>query len=410
MFLHLSILPKKTALSNKRVWDRKDVCLFCEEAVTNFIRHLQRNHCEEIEVAKLLSLKKGSKERKILASQLRKRGNFFNNISGSAKLMPVRRPNQMVVQPKATDYLPCKFCFGLFKKKYLRRHIVKCSLKKDEVGGGGKYKKVQANAQSLLMAFTDDDTMLIQEVFPRMAPDTISLTVKNDPLIRAFGTRYLKCHKEKHLVSVVSTKMRELGRLLIAMQEEVGKALTLQECLVPQMFDSIINCTKNIAGFNVETDQFDSPSLILKIGTSLKQCCDIAEYMLLKKTPLLRFSEDCEKSVYQVKTFEKLIRKQWSFELSTNASKELYQRKWNKPAFLPLTSDIKIFRDYLLEVQTKALTILKSDPTNEVSFRNLQDTVLAQLILLNRKRAGEVQRIFLKTYLECSPETPLEEL
>lgn len=108
---------KKIALSNKRVWDKKDVCIFCEESVTNFVSHLNRKHSEEIGVAKLLSFKNGSKERKHHIDQLRKRGNFFNNISGAAKLKPVRRPNQFAEQPKALDFLPCKFCFGLFKKK-----------------------------------------------------------------------------------------------------------------------------------------------------------------------------------------------------------------------------------------------------------------------------------------------------
>lgn len=98
---------------------KKDVCIFCEESVTNFVRHLNRKHSEEIEVAKLLSYKKGSQERKLHIDQLRKRGNFFNNISATTKLKPVRRPNQFVEQPKAIDYLPCKFCFGLFKKKLL---------------------------------------------------------------------------------------------------------------------------------------------------------------------------------------------------------------------------------------------------------------------------------------------------
>jgi len=82
----------------------------------------------------------------------------------------------------------------------------------------------------------------------------------------------------------------------------------------------------------------------------------------------------------------------------------------NKPAFLQLTSDITFFRDYLLTVQNNALSALKKNPQDIISFKELQDTVLAQLILLNRKRAGEVQRIFINTYLNCSTEAPQEEV
>lgn len=55
----------------------------------------------------------------------------------------------------------------------------------------GTRKNIQADAQSLLLAFTDDDTKLVNDVFPRMAPDEVSMVVKTDPLIRAFGLRYL---------------------------------------------------------------------------------------------------------------------------------------------------------------------------------------------------------------------------
>jgi len=45
-----------------------------------------------------------------------------------------------------------------------------------------------------------------------------------------------------------------------------------------------------------------------------------------------------------------MIEKQWSYEISTNATKDIYQKKWNKLAILPLTSDIKLFRDYIVKV------------------------------------------------------------
>lgn len=197
------------------------------------------------------------------------------------------------------------------------------------------------------MAFTSEDTQLVEKVFPRMSPDEVSLVVKGDILIRAFGSRYLKCHKEKHLISVVSNKMRELGRFLIEMRKSMKTCQSLIDCLKPELFDNIISSTKSISGYDATNDTFMSPSLVLKIGTTLKQCCEIAEYLLLKKSKYLCISENTDIIISNIKTVNNLIQKQRSYELSTNASKELYQRKWNEPAFLPLTSDIKFFRDYL---------------------------------------------------------------
>lgn len=181
-----------------------------------------------------------------------------------------------------------------------------------------------------------------------MAADQISVAAKSDKLITAFGSRYLKCHKEKHLIQVVSQKMRLLARFLIAVQSEVTEISSLQKCLSPKYFDVIVKSSKQVAGYNSETDSYSSPSVILKLGQSLKQCCEIAEFLILKNGD---DSVNMEKDKQNVNNLKYIIEKQWSYELSTNASKEIYQNKWNKPALLPLTSDIKLFREYLIQIE-----------------------------------------------------------
>lgn len=243
-----------------------------------------------------------------------------------------------------------------------------------------------------------------------MAVDHISIVAKSDDLIKAFGSRYLKCHKEKHLINVVSQKTRTLARLLIQMKTEDPSINTFQDCLMPKYFDLIVKSTKIVAGYNNLKDTFGAPSIVLKIGNMLKQCCDIAEFNLLKKSDHLSLNElqsNLQKSIVNMRS---IIDKQWSYEVSTNAVKEIFQKKWNKPAFLPLTSDIKIFRDYLIHVQNTSINEIKNCPNNLNSYRNLQESVLAQLILLNRRRSGEVQRILLNTYVSAPTEISQEEV
>lgn len=90
--------------------------------------------------------------------------------------------------------------------------------------------------------------------------------------------------------------------------------------------------------------------------------------------------------------------------------KRYYKKKWNKPAFLPLTSDIQLFRNHLIHVQNVSIQELKNNPNNQKSFKNLEESVLAQLILLNRRRSGEVQRLFINTYLTAPTEISQEEV
>ncbi|KAF0693056.1 Uncharacterized protein FWK35_00037737, partial [Aphis craccivora] len=396
---------KKKTIMNKRVWDKTDHCVYSEKDVTNFTRHILRKHKDEIEVAKYESLPKGSKERKFEADTLRKKGNFLNNVGGN-KVKPVRRPNELKGIPCANNCLPCKFCYGMFKKKYLFRHMNICKNNKEKHGS-----KVNAMAagQNLLLVFKDGDNELVNNVFLRMATDEISLVAKTDELIKQFGSRYLKSHKEKHLINVVSQKMRLLARFLMCMRLEVTTINTLQECLSPKYFDSIIKCSKQVAGYSVENDNFKSPSVILKLGQSLKQCCEIAECIILKQSDLSPMeAHNIQKE--SINNLKYIIEKEWAHELWTNACKLMYQRKRNKLALLPLTSDIKLFKDYIVNLEKESYNNLKTNPNNVQFYRNLQESVLAQLVLLNRRRAGEVQRITLDTYTNAESEISQEEI
>lgn len=200
-----------------------------------------KRHSTEIDVIRYIALPKGSKERKVFSDNLRKRGNFLANLGNEPCIKPVRRPNELTDVPSASQYLPCKHCYGLFKRDYLFRHIKICKSKNSTYNKTGK-NMVQADAQNLLLTFTNTDTQLLNEVFPRMAVDEITTIAKTDNLIKAFGSRYLKCHKEKHLVNVVSQKMRTLARLVIRMKIEAPKIKTLQDCLIPKYFDTIVKC------------------------------------------------------------------------------------------------------------------------------------------------------------------------
>lgn len=259
----------KSQINNKRRWDKSDNCFFCEKNVTNFTRHLIRKHSSEMEVTRFCALKKGSKDRKNLADQLRKRGNFLYNMGKEQYIKPVRRPNNFsLISKTAKDYLPCKYCYGLYKKGYLSRHERVCKSVKTAKKGRNN---AQADAHNLLFAFEENDAQLLAEVFPRMAVDNISTVAKTDNLIKLFGLRYLKSHREKHLVNVVSQKMRTLARLVIQMQIQEPTIKSLQDCLVPKYFDTVVKSTKVLAGYNVINDKFQTPSLVLKIGNMLKQ-------------------------------------------------------------------------------------------------------------------------------------------
>ena len=378
--------PPETALRRIR---EKDFCYYCESHVLNFSRHIIRNHPLETEVQKILSKPCNSKERKSLIACIRKKGNYLQNSEQCLK--PVRKP----ALPTTNDcYLPCIYCLGFYKNKQLWRHRKKCS----ENPENGKCSTL-ADAQNVLIRHLRIDHQLKEKVFPRMRADQISFVAKKDFLICGFGARYLKIHRENHFINVVSRKMRELAKLLIAIRKINPNIKNLFNSLRPQNFDVIVEAVKSVAQYNKETNFYASPTYAINIGTTLKQCCDIAiTYALTGKEKFSDLSFNPAEAEANFKTMIHLLTSNWRYEISSQAADDLNVNKWNKITIIPLASDLKLLKEWLQVNANKAAGALQNDNTSETAFNNLLETIYCQLILLNRRRPGELQRLLLRVY------------
>ncbi|KAG5899432.1 hypothetical protein JTB14_033623 [Gonioctena quinquepunctata] len=135
----------------------------------------------------------------------------------------------------------------------------------------------------------------------------------------------------------------------------------------------------------------------MNIQTSLKQCCDIAILVGLrrKRENFTIASADTEANFVM---FKRLLEDDWKFEISTSAAHDLHIKKWNKITILPLAADLRDFRQYLLKEANACFDILNKEPTNVNAYTLLIETTFCRLMLLNRKRVGELQRLPLHLY------------
>jgi len=72
-----------------------------------------------------------------------------------------------------------------------------------------------------------------------------------------------------------------------------------------------------IANCNKLTDSFASPSIILKLGHLIKQCCEISEFIILKE------QDGQTEKIKQVQNMKYFMEKEWSHEISTNTLKDI---------------------------------------------------------------------------------------
>ncbi|XP_072380664.1 uncharacterized protein [Diabrotica undecimpunctata] len=414
--LHFSNKQKCRNTGNlKPPYKRKpDYCYYCETEVLNFGRHIIRNHSMELDVAEIISKPIRSRERRSLFDKLRRKGNFLAD--GGNCFKAVRQtyvPDRVLI--------PCDNCLGFFSSKLLYRHRKNC-------GNRSNQERAQFAGQSKMFPNIKIDHRLKEEVFPRMRADKISMEAKNDFLICAFGTRYLKTHREKHFIAVTSRKMRELSKILIEMRKIDPSISTMFSALRPKYFDAFVEATKRIACYDPEKDIYLSPTFAMNIVRSLKQCCDIAiTFAYKKQTAYLSVSTATIEA--ELKTLIHLFETNWSFEVSSQAANNLNLNKWNKVTIVPLANDLKLPRSHLVKLADDATKILqnylndatvenapqKTDSENILkledikAFNNLIESVYCRVILLNRKRSGELQRMYFHTYVNSIGNEKYEE-
>ncbi|KAJ8958232.1 hypothetical protein NQ318_017375 [Aromia moschata] len=370
-------------------------CFYCEEHVKQFSRHIVRNHKYEFEVQKILFLPKQSKERKQLITNLRNKGDFLCRQNGD----DLKFRKNMIHDP-----LPCEHCLGFYSRKRLWIHKKYCSLRPSN-----DISKFSAgSAQTLLVSNLKMDRELIERVFPRMRADKISLTAKKDALICAFGSRFLKIHRDKHQVLVTSRKMRELAKVLIEMKKLNPQVNSLIEALRPINFDLLVKAVKAASKFNSEEDKYGAPTFAMNISTSLKDCCEVAICEILKKKHCFE-NKNFSETETEIKTMIMLIKSNWKYEISHHAANNLHSKKMNSIGIVPLASDLKKFKDYLKTTANSAAAKLQSDCNDRDAYKTLQQTVYCRIMLLCRKRPGELARLTVDLYNEGKEAQTYEE-
>ncbi|XP_056642865.1 uncharacterized protein LOC130449208 [Diorhabda sublineata] len=256
-----------------------------------------------------------------------------------------------------------------------------------------------------------------------MRADKLSLEAQKDPLICEFGAKYLKTHREKHFIYVTSRKIRELSKILLEIRKLDPSKTTFISALKPKYFDIFVEATKRIAKYDSERDVYLSPTFAMNVVTSLKQCCDIAITFIYTKNKGTTLST--AEIEADLKMLIRLFETNSSCEISSHASYSLNLNKWNKVTIVPLASDMRLLRNHLIDLAGESLRVLikgvedmkyiieddidhqqyqkKSDTIQ--AFNNLMETIYCRVILLNRKRSGELQRMYLHTYLNTSNHT-----
>lgn len=374
--------------SGKRKWDKVHYCLFCSKSATNIRKHYFGVHKSEPEVRKILELPLRSKSRTVELLRLRNAGNYKHNIEvlkeGRGELVTWTRHSN---ETSSEDYLPCENCLGFFLKGSLWRHKQVCPLMKK----GQKSRRVQAEATLLLPASIEINKGLKENVVSKMVGDEVSIAARNDRVIMKIGEKLYQKHGHlPHLYTHISQKIRELGRFLICARKQDADINCMTDILAPEKFPVAVKATKVLCKFDEVNNHYSSPSLALKIGHLLKKCAKLS-----KSESLINGSVE---QGNKADGFLTLCENEWTDEISSSALQTLTKNKMNKGQMLPLSEDIMQLQSYFHQ-NTESLSKALEDRFNKSEWELLNQMTLAQLVMFNRRRGGETQRMTVEAYV-----------
>nr|XP_054599976.1 uncharacterized protein LOC129164327 isoform X2 [Nothobranchius furzeri] len=387
-------------ISNARVEDSSDTpslknktyCYICGKLQTKFTRHLQTHEKTHADVARVLSLPKKSKDRMKMLTKLRNKGNHSHNSEvlasgiGSLKLRRTAKKNY-----EGRDYIHCMYCQALYLRRDLWRHVRKCSSKPVEANSEVGRKKVLSLASMTESALCQQISPGVWKILTGMKDDEISSTVRSDLSILQLAQSFFNKHgQDSTKYDYIRQRLRECGRLLLMLRKDFS-IHTFEDAVRPANFDVVISAVKKVSGYDEEKHCYHTPSLALKLSHSLQKVNDIlhCRALMAQDSTLIKSTQ----------SFKTLYAKKWSELISHTALTTLNERHFNKPSTLPFTEDVQRLHRHLEKKTELAFKELKEHSSSK-SYSELCKATMANVILFNRRRGGEISKMTLNGFQE----------
>ncbi|XP_061074219.1 uncharacterized protein LOC133108596 [Conger conger] len=364
--------------NGKRKFDKRHYCFYCKKAYCKLARHLEMKHAKEADVALALDFPKGSRRRSMLLEQIRSRGDFHHNVEvlkqGAGELVTWKSP----VGGKApSDFLPCQYCLGFFSKKDLWKHQACCRCKPETEVKSGVKKRVQSISSELL-PLPNENVGACKAVLHRMNIDDVSQQVKKDPLICKYGDMLISKHADGD-TQYVASKMRDLGRFVLAVQKIDRSVMCLQDVISPCRFDLAVDGAQRLAGYDPTTRKHKTPSVFPKIGYSLRKAAEVAvgEFVIKR---------DVE-AEGNAKEFIRLLQSDWSASASCRVPSS--RPRLRRCEVVPLTEDVMEFQEFLQDAAERARAELQEKPSL-AAWTKLSQLLLSEIAVFNGRQEGEI--------------------
>ncbi|RUS81248.1 hypothetical protein EGW08_010990 [Elysia chlorotica] len=244
----------KTIKVEKREVKEKHCCYFCNLLCYKLERHFKTLHHKEPQVVKFLSVKDSDPELYCYEFQrLKGLGDFQHNIA----MLQAGRSDIIVIKRASTDrllssFLPCLYCFRFYSCDNLIHHAKVCH---GGAGSGQFFKNVKQNRYMLGGACLSEmeerwEAELRAHILPLMAHSGLYSVVLGDSLVMRVGEVLVKENRGRSTANsyTVAEKLRELGRLILILQQTSASKNDLSCFITEEGFSQVQKAVKQLVG------------------------------------------------------------------------------------------------------------------------------------------------------------------
>ncbi|CAG9825702.1 unnamed protein product [Phaedon cochleariae] len=360
---------------------KKNVCKYCKKKIVKIPQHLQQKHSQESDVQEYLTLPKNHPRRQEIINCIRREGNFQHFMDNKTEVVPARMLHKKIMDPK--NYLPCVNCKILVTKGALSRHYKKCTNISKLLENN-----VTSRAKALALSLPYVCGVVMKNfILPKLCEGYIKETICYDRMILIYGDALCEKYRSQHHYAMIRNKLRLTAKILLTMKENDPDIDDVESILDPRYFDKLIACINKLGQYDENKATYLKPTIPTTIGTIMKVMIDLYITECIKN----RWQEKKERG----KELLHLLTTCLPSRVNKTATESLLDIKRHKPVVLPTTDDIKLFNNYVLKHRDIYFEQLLTKPFFAENWNQLSKFTLISILIFNRRRPGELERIHL---------------
>ncbi|KAG5866879.1 hypothetical protein JTB14_037480 [Gonioctena quinquepunctata] len=222
-----------------------------------------------------------------------------------------------------------------------------------------------------------------------MREDCYTDIIRYDELAIVYGNYLCNKYRKPHLQTMIRSKLRLTGRLLIVIKNDNRTITDFSSILQPKYYDEIIAAVNKVAILG-ENNCYRSPATAFFYGTLLKKCAKFQVNECIKK-------ED-EEQLRKCRDFQSIIEEDFASSVNRTVEENQKEMRRHKKVNLPAMDDVRKLRKYLDSNRNKCFDFLTHNSFDFGRWKQLSEYTLTSIQMFNRRRAGEIERITIEDY------------